>query len=87
MATGNCKWWSIIGLISCLASLSCVLSLEWKHHDNQELVSILEEVHFKCPNITRVYTLSETSVAGNPLVLIEFTDLPGIHEMRKFFPS
>lgn len=56
---------------------------QFKHHDNEELATILENVHLRCPNITRVYTLSENSVAGNPLLLIEFSDKPGRHELRK----
>jgi hypothetical protein len=30
-----------------------------------------------------VYALSENSVAGNPLLLIEFSDEPGYHELRE----
>jgi len=30
-----------------------------------------------------VYTLSENSVVGNALVLIEFSDNPGFHEISK----
>lgn len=59
-------------------------AFEFKHHTNEELATILDDVHFRCPNITRVYTLSENSVAGNPLLLIEFSDKPGYHEIRKF---
>ena len=74
-------------LISVMFSLLyCICpcqSFEWKHHDNQELAAILENIHADCPNITRVYTLSETSVAGSPLLLIEFSDLPGKHEISK----
>ena len=65
------------------AALVCA-EFQFKHHDNRELESILEDVHSRCPNITRVYTLSENSVTGNPLLLIEFSDRPGRHEIRKF---
>lgn len=56
---------------------------QYKHHNNRELPQILEEVHEVCPNITRVYTLSETSVLGVPLYVIEFSTRPGYHEICK----
>ncbi len=66
-----------------LAGGSAADAFGWKHHDNQEMVALLEAVHAKCPNVTRIYTLSETSVLGNPLVVLEFSDQPGVHELRK----
>lgn len=69
--------------ISAAVILGVCGEFQFKHHDNQELATILEDVHLRCPNITRVYTLSENSVNGNPLLLIEFTDKPGRHELRK----
>lgn len=56
---------------------------QWKHHDNKELNELLQAVHLKCPNITRLYELNERSVKGWPLTVIEFTDYPGKHEFRK----
>ncbi|GBP04303.1 Carboxypeptidase E [Eumeta japonica] len=55
----------------------------WKHHNNEELPLVLEEIHRKCPNITRVYALSEPSVLGVPLYVIEFSDKPGFHQPYK----
>lgn len=55
----------------------------WKHHNNEELPLVLEEVHQKCPNVTRVYALSEPSVRNVPLYVIEFTDTPGFHQPCK----
>lgn len=52
----------------------------WKHHNNEELPLVLEEVHQRCPNITRVYALSESSVRNVPLYVIEFSDSPGFHQ-------
>lgn len=59
-------------------------SFQFKHHSNAELLSVLESVHHRCPNITRVYTLNEKSVLGNPLLLIEFSRTPGVHQPCKF---
>ncbi|CAH0728768.1 unnamed protein product, partial [Brenthis ino] len=55
----------------------------WKHHNNEELPLVLEEVHEKCPNITKVYTLTEPSVKNVPLYVIEFSDSPGFHQPYK----
>jgi len=72
-------------LIIALLTISVPLSFafEFKHHDNQELYQVLEKVHQACPNITRMYTLSETSVMGVPLYVIEFSTNPGQHEILK----
>jgi Zinc carboxypeptidase. len=57
--------------------------LEFKHHNNEELQQVLSAIHHKCPNITRVYTLSERSVQGVPLYVIEFSTKPGYHQLCK----
>lgn len=57
----------------------------FKHHNNEELVQVLNAIHQKCPDITRVYTLAEKSVLGVPLTVIEFSDHPGVHKLRKLF--
>lgn len=73
-----------VGLfVNILVLVTVCTAFQFKHHNNEELVQLLEDVHLRCPNISRVYTLSETSVNGNPLVLIEFSDNPGIHEISK----
>lgn len=43
---------------------------EIKHHNNDELAETLEEVHQMCPNTTRVYALSEKSVMGRKLTIL-----------------
>jgi len=55
--------------------------VNFKHHNNTEMAEILQQVHNKCPYITRLYTLSETSVNGVSLYVLEFTDHPGKHEV------
>ena len=41
------------------------------------------QVHNKCPDVTRLYTLSEPSVMGVPLYVLEFSDKPGHHELME----
>ncbi|CAK1553699.1 unnamed protein product [Leptosia nina] len=70
--------------ITFLAFLSVVSSeFLWKHHNNEELQLVLEEIHEKCPNVTRVYALTEPSVRNVPLYVIEFSDSPGFHQPYK----
>ena len=49
-----------------------------------EFLFIYTKSSFRCPDITRLYTLSETSVNGVPLYVLEFTDHPGKHEISKY---
>lgn len=65
-------------------SLVTASSYQFKHHSNAEILKVLETVHQACPNITRIYTLSETSVKGVPLYMIEFSTHPGQHEQCKW---
>ncbi|KAL1122352.1 hypothetical protein AAG570_003757 [Ranatra chinensis] len=70
--------WLLPSVVLVLAPL--IEAFTWKHHDNNELREVLNTVHDKCPNITRVYTLSEKSVRGLPLHVIEFSSKPGYHQ-------
>jgi hypothetical protein len=59
-------------------------NIKFKHHNNRELNELLQEVHRSCPTITRLYELSERSVKGWPLTVIELSDNPGQHEFCKY---
>lgn len=74
---------SLYPFICLVFCLSASAEFVWKHHNNEELPQVLEEVHEKCPNITRVYALSEPSVLNVPLYVIEFSDTPGFHQQCK----
>lgn len=56
---------------------------EFKHHNNEEMLEALRNVHDNCPNITRLYSLDRKSVSGLPLVVIEITENPGKHGKLK----
>ncbi len=62
-------------------------TFEFKHHDNDELREVLEGVQARCPDWARVYELPTKSVLGRPLLVIEMTDKPGIHEPRELLPA
>eukprot|EP00095_Tigriopus_kingsejongensis_P012685 maker-scaffold22_size673200-snap-gene-4.20 protein:Tk12685 transcript:maker-scaffold22_size673200-snap-gene-4.20-mRNA-1 annotation:"carboxypeptidase e-like" len=68
-----------------LALMAALVSgaVEFKHHNNTELAEVLQRIHNRCPDITRLYTLSETSVNGIPLYVLEITDNPGRHELME----
>merc|ERR1711988_377054 len=73
-----------VTLTLCAALMSlAAANLEFKHHNNTELAAILQQVHNKCPDISRLYTLSEPSVRGVPLYVLEFSDNPGHHELTE----
>jgi len=57
--------------------------VEFKHHNNTEMAAVLQQVHNRCPDISRLYTLSESSVLGVPLYVLEFSDHPGHHELTE----
>merc|ERR1711893_63806 len=68
-------------LLLCISLVAA--NLEFKHHNNTELAAILQQVHNQCPDISRLYTLSEPSVQGVPLYVLEFSDNPGHHELTE----
>ncbi|KAL0281447.1 UNVERIFIED_CONTAM: hypothetical protein PYX00_002430 [Menopon gallinae] len=71
---------SIVAGVHCYTDTS---NFVFKHHSNDELPRVLEDIHNQCPNITRVYTLSEKSVLGRPLYVIEFSTTPGSHQLLR----
>ncbi|KAK6187834.1 hypothetical protein SNE40_005771 [Patella caerulea] len=42
--------------------------------------AVINDVHKKCPEITRIYNLDHQSVQGRNLTVLEITDNPGTHE-------
>merc|ERR1712004_33459 len=73
-----CYLWAFVLLVA-----SVKAEVEFKHHNNTELAAVLQQVHNRCPDITRLYTLSEPSVNGIPLYVLEITDNPGKHELME----
>ncbi|OTF77790.1 carboxypeptidase N catalytic chain-like protein, partial [Euroglyphus maynei] len=63
-------------LTSLQTTICSTSSFEYKHHNNEELNQLLQDIHEKCPSITRLYELSEKSVNGWPLTVIEISTNP-----------
>jgi len=59
-----------------------VSAFEYVHHDTEAAENVLADVHKKCPEITRIYSVGE-SVESRPLTVIEFSTTPGKHELLK----
>lgn len=74
--------YAFLALLS-MTTIASTWQFEFKHHDNTELPLVLNDVHQRCPHVTRVYTLSEKSVRGIPLYAIEFGMQPGKHQPCK----
>ncbi|RUS86156.1 hypothetical protein EGW08_006104 [Elysia chlorotica] len=49
------------------------------HHEFEKMVELMDEVHKACPEITRLYNLTEPSVEGRNLTVLEITENPGVH--------
>ncbi|OQV14136.1 Carboxypeptidase E [Hypsibius exemplaris] len=64
----------------CFGFACCRDGLEFRHHNQAELEQVLLDVAEKCPNITRIYQLENPSVMGAPLLVLEMSDNPGVHE-------
>lgn len=56
----------------------------FKHHNNQELNLVLQDINKRCPDITKLYELNYRSVRGWPLTVIELSDAPGTHEFCEY---
>ena len=57
-------------------------SLDFRHHDHDSMNKYLQEIHSRCPNITRLYSLG-VSVENRNLTVIEISRNPGKEEKLK----
>uniref|UniRef100_T1IMV6 Peptidase M14 domain-containing protein n=1 Tax=Strigamia maritima TaxID=126957 RepID=T1IMV6_STRMM len=73
----------VLSLSLFLSNININSAFKLKHHNNEELLQSLENVHKKCPTISRLYSLDRTSTSGLPLIVIEFSRNPGRHETLK----
>ena len=51
----------------------------FKHHDQNDMVSLLKSIQEKCPSIAQIYTIGK-SASGTSIYGIIFSDEPLVHE-------
>lgn len=54
--------------------------IQFQHHNNSELLSLMRAYAAVYPQITRLYSIGRSSM-GNELLAIEISDNPGMHEI------
>ena len=54
-------------------------SIEFRHHDNQQLANLMYRYAAIFPDIARVYSIGQ-STEGLDLLVVEISDNPGVHE-------
>jgi len=80
-ATATCSLYLVTLATLAGAALASLPGLDFTHHNNTALAAALQQVHNQCPDISRLYTLSESSVLGVPLYALEFSRVPGRHQL------
>ncbi|KAJ6625713.1 hypothetical protein lerEdw1_014774, partial [Lerista edwardsae] len=73
------QWFWILGRV--LLLVGAAASVNFFHHRYEEMVKALFDVKSACPYITRLYSIGR-SVQGRQLYVLEFSDYPGIHELK-----
>lgn len=58
-------------------------TIQFNHHTNAQMISILKKTEEKCEDIARTYSIGR-SIEGTELLVIEFSRNPGEHELREY---
>lgn len=58
-------------------------SIKFSYQSNAEMISVLKATEERCPQIARTYSIGR-SMEGSDLLVIEFSNNPGQHELREF---
>lgn len=58
-------------------------SIKFSYQSNAEMISLLKATEEQCPEIARTYSIGR-SMDGSDLLVIEFSNNPGRHELREF---
>lgn len=56
--------------------------MQFTYHNNAQMINILKKTEEQCPDIARTYSIGR-SMEGRDLLVIEFSNNPGQHELRK----
>lgn len=57
-------------------------AMQFKYHSNAQMTSILKKTEDQCSDIARTYSIGR-SMEGREMLVIEFSNNPGEHELRK----
>lgn len=57
-------------------------TMQFTYHSNTQMNNILKKVEAQCPDIARTYSIGH-SMEGRELLVIEFSNNPGEHELRE----
>lgn len=61
-------------------------SMKFVYHSNAQTNSILKTIEDRCPEIAKTYSIGH-SLEGRELLVIEFSNNPGHHELREWSSS
>ena len=83
--------WLILAFLPIIWSVGLGVENWQRHHTNDEVKRIMDDVHEKCPEFTRVYSLPDLehsdvpkeTVNGSKLWVIQFSKTPGHHQLGK----
>jgi hypothetical protein len=57
--------------------------IQFSYQSNTQMNSILKKTAAQCPEIATTYSIGR-SVEGKDLLVIEFSNNPGVHELREY---
>lgn len=57
-------------------------TIKFTYHSNAQMISVLKKTEERCSDIARTYSIGR-SMEGRELLVIEFSNNPGEHELRK----
>lgn len=57
--------------------------IQFSYHSTAQMINILKKTEERCPQIARTYSVGR-SMEGRELLVIEFSNNPGSHELREF---
>lgn len=57
-------------------------TIQFTYHSNVQMISILKKTEERCADIATTYSIGR-SMEGRELLVIEFSNNPGEHELRK----
>lgn len=58
-------------------------ALQFTYHSNAQMISILKKTEEQCSDIAKTYSIGR-SMEGKELLVIEFSNNPGEHELREY---